>query len=148
MIANIVTWLSIRVATRRLAVARAIIDTRGWHDRVELVGEPVTVTTDPRRLERIVANLVANAVEHSGREVRVVVSAETAGVLVRVNDRGAGIRPEHLARLFDRFYTADTARSGAVAGWAGHRAGERPAARSPTCICGAGSGSAPRSDPR
>jgi two-component system sensor histidine kinase MtrB len=98
------------------AVARAIIDTRGWHDRVELIGEPVMVTTDPRRLERILANLFANAVEHGGRAVRVVVSAETARALVRVNDRGAGIPPEHLARLFDRFYKADPARSGAGSG--------------------------------
>jgi signal transduction histidine kinase len=98
------------------AVAQAIIDTRGWHDRVEVIGGPVTVATDPRRLERVLANLVANAVEHGGRDVRVVISAEMTSVLVRVNDRGPGIPPEHLPRLFDRFYKADPARTGAGSG--------------------------------
>jgi two-component system sensor histidine kinase MtrB len=98
------------------AVTQAIIDAHGWHERVELIGEPVTVTTDPRRLERVLANLVANAVEHGGREVRVAVQAEMAGVLVRVNDRGPGIPPENLPRLFDRFYKVDPARAGAGSG--------------------------------
>ncbi len=98
------------------AVAEAIIDSRGWHDRVEVQGGPMTVATDPRRLERVLANLVANAVEHGGRDVRVVVSTETAGVVVRVTDRGPGIPPEHLPRLFDRFYKADPSRTGAGSG--------------------------------
>jgi signal transduction histidine kinase len=98
------------------AVAQAIVDTRGWHDRVEVIGGPVTVATDPRRLERVLANLVANAVEHGGRDVRVMVSAEAASVMVRVNDRGPGIPPEHLPRLFDRFYKADPARTGTGSG--------------------------------
>jgi signal transduction histidine kinase len=98
------------------AIAQAIIDTRGWHDRVDVIGGPVTVASDPRRLERVLANLVANAVEHGGRDVKVVVSADTANVVVRVVDRGPGIPPEHLPRLFDRFYKADPARTGAGSG--------------------------------
>jgi signal transduction histidine kinase len=98
------------------AVAQAIIDTRGWHDRVDVIGGPVTIASDPRRLERVLANLVANAVEHGGRDVKVVVSADTANVVVRVVDRGPGIPPEHLPRLFDRFFKADPARTGAGSG--------------------------------
>jgi two-component system, OmpR family, sensor histidine kinase MtrB len=84
-----------------VVVAQAIIDTRGWRDRVDVIGGPVTI---------------ANAVEHGGREMRVVVSAETAGVLIWVTDRGHGMPAEHLPRLFDRFYKADPARTGAGSG--------------------------------
>jgi len=98
------------------AMLRAIVDTGGWRDRVQLAGEAVTIATDPRRLERILANIVANAVQHGGGDVRVVVSADAAAVRVRVSDNGPGIPAEQLPRLFDRFYKADPARSGAGSG--------------------------------
>ena len=98
------------------AMLRAIVDTGGWRDRVQLAGEAVTIATDPRRLERILANIVANAVQHGGGDVRVVVSADAAVVRVRVSDNGPGIPAEQLPRLFDRFYKADPARSGAGSG--------------------------------
>jgi signal transduction histidine kinase len=96
-----------------VALVTAIVDSRGWHDRVEVLGEPVTVDTDQRRLERVLANLVANAVEHGGREVRAQVTADGT---VRVSDRGPGIAAEHLPRLFERFYKADPARGGPGSG--------------------------------
>ena len=92
-------------------IARAIVDNRGWRAQVEVIGEPVTVDTDPRRLERVLANLIANAVEHGGRDVQVRVSRDGPAAIVRVVDRGPGIPAEHLPRLFERFYKADPARS-------------------------------------
>jgi two-component system sensor histidine kinase MtrB len=92
-------------------IARAIVDNRGWRALVEVVGDPVTVDTDPRRLERVLANLIANAVEHGGRDVQVRVSREGSAAAVRVVDSGPGISAEHLPRLFERFYKADPARS-------------------------------------
>jgi signal transduction histidine kinase len=71
----------------------------------------VTVDTDPRRLERVLANLIANAVEHGGRDVQVQVSRDGSAATVRVADSGPGIPAEHLPRLFERFYKADPARS-------------------------------------
>ena len=46
--------------------SRATVRARGWDDRVRLEGDGLLVTSDPRRLERIVANLVDNALEHGG----------------------------------------------------------------------------------
>ena len=85
---------------------------RGWGDRVRLDADEVVLTSDPRRLERIVANLVGNALEHGGREVAVRVGRDGVGAFVEVSDRGAGIAREDLPHLFDRFYKADRSRSG------------------------------------
>jgi two-component system sensor histidine kinase MtrB len=97
-------------------LVRAIVDSRGWSDRVEVIGDPVLVSTDPRRLERVLANLVANAVEHGGHEVQVCVRTAGSAAAVRVIDHGPGIAAEHVPHLFERFYKADPARSGRGSG--------------------------------
>jgi signal transduction histidine kinase len=93
------------------SLTAAAIRVRGWDGRVGLEAEKVELTSDPRRLERILANLVGNAVEHGGRDVAVRVGRDGAGAFVEVVDRGPGIAPEHLPHLFERFYKADAARS-------------------------------------
>jgi two-component system sensor histidine kinase MtrB len=90
----------------------AAIRARGWGDRVRLEGDGLRVTSDPRRLERIVANLVDNAFEHGG--TRVTVRIEDGEI--EVADDGPGIAPEHLPHLFERFYKADASRSGSGTG--------------------------------
>jgi signal transduction histidine kinase len=89
----------------------AILRARGWDGRVRLDAEKTIVTTDPRRLERIVANLVGNALEHGGDGVSVGVGREGTRAFVEVADQGPGIPPEHVSHLFERFYKADPARS-------------------------------------
>jgi signal transduction histidine kinase len=60
---------------------------------------------DPDRLERILTNLVGNALNYSSGSVRVTAAADGTGVLrVSVADEGPGIAPEDLPRLFDRYY--------------------------------------------
>ena len=98
------------------ALLRSIVDARGWNDRVAVLGDPVRVHTDPRRLERVLANLVSNAVEHGGGEIRAVVRHDGPPVTVTVTDQGAGIPAQHLPHLFDRFYKADPSRTGAGSG--------------------------------
>jgi signal transduction histidine kinase len=93
-----------------------IVRTRGWTDRVEVTGEPVRLQTDPRRLERVLGNLLANAIAHGGSGVRAVVRRSGATITVTISDRGPGIAPEHLPHLFDRFYKADPSRTGAGSG--------------------------------
>ena len=97
------------------ALTEAAVRARGWDGRVRINAEEVEVTTDPRRLERIVANLVGNAVEHGGSEVTVRVGRD-GGAFVEVADRGPGIPPEQLPHLFERFYKADPARTGGGTG--------------------------------
>jgi two-component system phosphate regulon sensor histidine kinase PhoR len=72
------------------------------------------VLTDPDRLRRILDNLVDNALKYtpSGGRVEVATAPEGGGgVLLSVTDDGPGIAPEHLPRIFERFYRVDKARS-------------------------------------
>jgi two-component system sensor histidine kinase MtrB len=98
------------------SIVAALISARGWAERVAVSGEPLTLTTDPRRVERILANLVGNAVEHSGRDVRVRTGTDGGHGCVDVADAGPGIPPEHLPHVFERFYKADSARTSAGSG--------------------------------
>ncbi len=58
-------------------------------------------------------NLISNAIKHSfdGGEVTVVFESGKKNVLTRVQDFGEGIPPEHLPRVFERFYSVDKSRS-------------------------------------
>jgi two-component system sensor histidine kinase MtrB len=92
------------------ALVAAVVAAGGWAERVRVRATPVLVQTDRRRVQRVVTNLVANAVEHGGGgELRLWVDG--AVVRVEVRDRGPGIAAEHLSRLFDRFYKVDPART-------------------------------------
>jgi two-component system sensor histidine kinase MtrB len=94
------------------ALVAGTVRARGWEERVRLNGDGLELTSDPRRLERIVANLVGNALEHGASEVSVRLARDDGSALVEVADDGPGIAPEHLPHLFERFYKADAARSG------------------------------------
>jgi two-component system, OmpR family, sensor kinase len=76
------------------------------------------VDGDGPRIQRVLRNLVGNAVQHTrpGTPVAVTVSAEDGEVAVAVHDDGDGIAPEHLPHVFERFYRADPSRSGGSSG--------------------------------
>jgi two-component system phosphate regulon sensor histidine kinase PhoR len=84
------------------------------------VDEDFAVTADSRRLEQILTNLVDNAIKFSQPNGEVRVSASTSDDfrfhLINVRDCGPGIAPEHLPRIFERFYRVDKARSREVGG--------------------------------
>ncbi|NES27424.1 HAMP domain-containing protein [Micromonospora terminaliae] len=84
--------------------------------RARVDGDAPPVVTDPRRLERILSNLVANGIEHGGGDLRAEIRHTGAELVVSVADRGPGIPAEHLAHIFDRFYKADPARTGPGSG--------------------------------
>jgi two-component system sensor histidine kinase MtrB len=89
---------------------------RGWERQVSLDGDELELSSDPRRLERIVANLIGNALEHGASEVSVRLAPHDGQAVVEVADDGPGIAPEHLPHLFERFYKADASRSGGGTG--------------------------------
>ncbi|HEY2596296.1 MAG TPA: HAMP domain-containing sensor histidine kinase, partial [Chloroflexota bacterium] len=78
----------------------------------------IDVDVDPDRLQQVLVILVDNALKYTPEGGRVTVSVQrgSKSALVEVTDTGRGIAPEHLPRLFDRFYRADAARSRAAGG--------------------------------
>jgi signal transduction histidine kinase len=71
------------------------------------------VLVDPERVHQVLFNLLDNAVRYTpaGGEVTVAAHRANGGCEIAVSDTGPGIAPEHLPRLFERFYRADAARS-------------------------------------
>lgn len=99
------------------AFALEVVRRRVPNSEIELVLpiEPVIVMTDKLRLERVVGNLVENAVSHGGPPIRLeLLDAPTPQLIV--SDAGPGIAPGDLKRIFDRFWRADTSRGRAGSG--------------------------------
>ncbi|GAA5112061.1 MtrAB system histidine kinase MtrB [Pseudonocardia adelaidensis] len=99
------------VVTRAVEAVRGIADETGTPLELDLpVG--VHAEVDPRRVERIVRNLVANAIDHSeGKPVRVVLGADERTVAVLVRDHGVGLRPGEAGLVFNRFWRAEESRA-------------------------------------
>ena len=72
---------------------------------------------DARRVERVLRNLVVNAVEHGeGKDVVVRLAAAGGAVAVAVRDYGVGLKPGEATRVFSRFWRADPARARTTGG--------------------------------
>jgi two-component system sensor histidine kinase MtrB len=98
---------------------RAVTAYRLPEATLTLPDPPLIVETDPRRFDRIVANLLDNAREHApGAPVGVTLATDAAAdeIVVAVTDRGPGVPPDRLARIFERFYKADPSRHGGSSG--------------------------------
>jgi len=82
-----------------------------------LPADRLVVDTDPRRLERILGNLLDNAREHApGAPVEVTLTTDATGIVLAVADRGPGVLADQIGRLFERFYKADPSRHGGSSG--------------------------------
>ena len=75
------------------------------------------VTGDSRQLERVVRNVLENAVRHAGRIVTLALSETGGSAVLMVDDDGPGIAPEDRERVFDRFTRLDDARGRADGGF-------------------------------
>lgn len=78
---------------------------------VDLPDDEVIAEVDPRRVERILRNLIANAIDHAERKpVRIRMAADADTVAVTVRDYGVGLRPGEEKLVFSRFWRADPSR--------------------------------------
>jgi len=87
-------------------------------DLVAHTDEDATARVAPEKIERVLFNLVTNALRHtpSDGSVAVNVARWNGDVVVSVEDTGSGLEPEALGRMFERFWRADRARSSAGMG--------------------------------
>ena len=104
-----VTDLFTRVIDRH----RPAIRERGIDMTLSIDPPELAVHGDAERLEQALQNLGANALRHTPDGGRVELTARRAdnGIAIVVRDSGPGIPPEHLPRVFDRFYKVDAART-------------------------------------
>jgi len=102
-----------------LALFRERAEKKGVRLGAELPQEPTAVQGDARALEHVLSNLVDNAVKYCAPGSGIVVRASTeddAHVRLVVSDTGPGIPPEHMPRVFERFYRVDAGRSRELGG--------------------------------
>jgi two-component system phosphate regulon sensor histidine kinase PhoR len=101
---------AIQVCRERAAAKDIGIDLTCPDDLAAAINAPL--------LLQAVVNLIDNAVKYSpaARPIQVEASRETGEVVILVRDQGPGIAPEHLPRLFERFYRVDPGRSRKVGG--------------------------------
>ncbi|MGI8524257.1 MAG: MtrAB system histidine kinase MtrB [Nocardioides sp.] len=100
------------VARRVVDVTSALAVQRNTRVIVEAPAHPCVAQADVRRVERIVRNLVTNAIDHAESRdivVRVAADPDTAAIIVR--DYGVGLRAGESAMVFNRFWRADPARA-------------------------------------
>ncbi|WP_082899562.1 MtrAB system histidine kinase MtrB [Rhodococcus phenolicus] len=78
---------------------------------VDLPNEPVGAEVDPRRVERILRNLLANAIDHGeGKPILLRLRADDAAAAFVVRDQGVGLRPGEEKLVFNRFWRSDPSR--------------------------------------
>ncbi len=100
------------VEVARTAVAEAALRTPP--PQIDLVAPPaLTVEGDARRLHSVVGNLLDNAIRHGGGAgpITVTVSTAESDATLVVADRGPGVPPEELDRIFDRYFRSDQRRT-------------------------------------
>ncbi|WP_405092543.1 MtrAB system histidine kinase MtrB [Micromonospora sp. NBC_01392] len=97
-----------RVVERLAGLAERV----GVTIELDLPDAPVIAEVDPRRVERVLRNLVGNAVEHGeAKPVRVTLGVDQSAVAITVRDHGVGLKPGEEKLVFNRFWRADPSRA-------------------------------------
>jgi len=110
------------VVDLRDTVARAVQSSQPvadrWGSAIAVHSSGATdAEVDARRVERILRNLIVNAVEHGeGRPVEIAIAGDQNAVAVTVRDHGVGLRPGEASLVFNRFWRADPARARTTGG--------------------------------
>ena len=107
----------VALVKRAAESARPLAERRGSEIVVTALVEPCPVECDPRRVDRILRNLLDNAVEHGeGQPIDVTVTEDGAAAAITVRDHGVGLSDDSIAHVFDRFWRADPARARTTGG--------------------------------
>jgi two-component system sensor histidine kinase MtrB len=105
------------LARQAADVAQQLAERRGAKIEFRLPAEPCIAEVDRVRVERILRNLLVNAVEHGeGKDAVVTVAGDSVAVAVAVRDYGIGLAPGEERLVFDRFWRADPARARTTGG--------------------------------
>jgi two-component system sensor histidine kinase MtrB len=100
------------IAHRVVESTRALAERRGIRVVVRAGEQPCLAEADGRRVERIVRNLVVNAIDYAdSADVIVLVASDEAATALAVRDYGVGLKPGESAMVFNRFWRADPARA-------------------------------------
>ncbi|MGW4634157.1 MtrAB system histidine kinase MtrB [Nocardia sp. NPDC004415] len=106
--------LDVRMCARAaISTVRHLAKEAGVEVVIDLPEDPVVAEVDPRRVERVLRNLLANAIDHSeGKPVliRMRGDAESNAVATVVRDQGVGLRPGEEKLVFNRFWRSDPSR--------------------------------------
>lgn len=90
---------------------------RGSQVNIHAVVEMVPASVDSRRVDRILRNLVANAIEHGeGRPIDITVASDEQVAAIAVRDHGLGLKPGEAALVFNRFWRSDPSRQRTLGG--------------------------------
>ena len=105
------------IVRRAVDTLAPLARTQGVPIGIEMPQEPVIAEVDGRRVERILRNLIGNAVEHgNGKPVTVTLAADAAAVAMTVRDHGVGLKPGEEKLVFNRFWRADPSRARTTGG--------------------------------
>jgi two-component system sensor histidine kinase MtrB len=105
------------LAHRVVDATASLAESRGIRVVVRAPGRPCVAEVDARRVERIIRNLVSNAIDHAeGRDIDILVSANDDAAALAVRDHGVGLREAEAQMVFNRFWRADPARARTTGG--------------------------------
>ncbi|MEV6413071.1 MtrAB system histidine kinase MtrB [Kribbella sp. NPDC051718] len=104
------------IVSRVLENHETLLERKGCEVQLDMPA-PCRAQVDSRRIERILRNLIGNAIEHSeGRPIRISTAYDDDAAAVAVRDHGVGFRAEEADMVFSRFWRADPARARTTGG--------------------------------
>ncbi|WP_405217050.1 MtrAB system histidine kinase MtrB [Agrococcus sp. Ld7] len=101
----------VRLAEAEIEAVQPLAAERGSELRLVAPGGHFEAEVDPRRIRRILQNLLGNAIDHGeGKPIAVIVDSSTDAAAIAVRDHGVGMTEIEMSRVFDRFWRADPSR--------------------------------------
>jgi len=107
----------VRLIEDEIEAVESLAATKGSELRLHAEGGWFEAEVDPRRIRRVMQNLLGNAIDHGeGRPISIWIDSDADAVAIAVRDHGVGIAPADLERVFDRFWRADPSRQRTTGG--------------------------------